>query len=206
MRIFTAAALIIALAGCGSDANTSQATTAATTGATSAAPDNEASSTAPTVSTPEITDVPVATESAPSVAAPGDGPVSDPCALLTALVATQVLGGAVGAPISTPGEGNATCTYHSEDPAAHGFVYLTTYTATGTQAVLDQAALSFPDAKAVEGVGDAAQVSPAAQAIGVLFGDTVFGLGLVLQSSDGQLLPVGEDQLIAAAQAVLSGQ
>jgi len=34
----------------------------------------------------------------------------------------------------------------------------------------------------------------------------VFGLGLLVQAPDGQLLPVEADQLIAAANAVLDGQ
>ncbi|MGI9053563.1 MAG: DUF3558 family protein, partial [Ilumatobacteraceae bacterium] len=98
-------------------------------------------------------------------AAPVGGPVTDPCALLTPEVAAAALGVAVGDPTTQPGEGNSTCSYMPADGTA-GFVLLTTYTATGTEAVLDTAAQAFPGAVPVDGVGDAARVSVEAQVIG----------------------------------------
>ncbi|MCU1360080.1 MAG: hypothetical protein JWN99_1369 [Ilumatobacteraceae bacterium] len=143
-----------------------------------------------------------------SAAAPAQADTGlDPCALLTASVAAAILAQPVGESITQPGEGNTTCGYRPADPAAQGFVSLTLYSVAGTEAVLDAAASgAFPDAKAVDGVGDAARVSMQGQAIGVLTGRTVFALGVFPQAADGQLLPVTEDQLIAAAHAVLDGQ
>lgn len=125
---------------------------------------------------------------------------------VTADVASGALGVPVGEPTTRPGEGNSTCSYRPADASAQGFVLLTTYSTTGTQAVLDGAAQQFPDAAPVDGVGDAAVISLQAHAIGFLSDDTVFALGLLVQAPDGQLLPVEADQLIAAANAVLDGQ
>jgi len=84
---------------------------------------------------------------------------------------------------------------------------LTLYSVTGTRAILISAGkTAFPDAVPVDGVGDAALLSMQGQAIGVLFGTTVFALGLFPQKADGQLLPVTKDDLIAAAKAVVDGQ
>ena len=68
------------------------------------------------------------------------------------------------------------------------------------------AALQFPGAEPVDGLGDAARVSVQSQVIGVLTGSTVFAIGLYLQQADGQLLPITKDQLVAVARAVLDGQ
>ncbi len=83
---------------------------------------------------------------------------------------------------------------------------MTLYGVTGSEAVLETAASQFPGAEPVDGLGDAARVSVQSQAIGVLTGSTVFAIGLYPQQSDGQPLPVNEEQLIAAARAVLDGQ
>lgn len=133
-------------------------------------------------------------------------PSADPCDLLTAAAATQALGVPAGQPITQPGEGNITCAYRPADPGAQSMVVLTLYGVTGSEAVLDAAALQFPGAEPVDGLGDAARVSVQSQVIGVLSGPTVFAIGLYLQQADGQLLPVSKDQLIAAARAVLDGQ
>lgn len=148
------------------------------------------------------TDAGATTPAASSVARP----TSDPCDLLTAAVATKALGVPVGEKITQPGQGNTTCAYRPADSAAQGIVTLTVYGVTGSEAVLDTAALQFPDAVPVDGVGDAARVSVQGQAIGVLSGQMVFALGLFLQQPDGSLLPVSKDQLVAAARAVLDGQ
>jgi hypothetical protein len=138
------------------------------------------------------------------------GPVADatgdPCDLLTAAIATQALGVPAGEPITQPGEGNTTCAYRPADPGAQGMVVLTLYGVSGSEAVLDAAALQFPGAEPVDGLGDAARVSVQSQVIGVLTGSTVFAIGLYLQQADGQLLPVTKDQLVAVAHAVLDGQ
>jgi hypothetical protein len=148
------------------------------------------------------TDAGATTSAASSVA----HPTSDPCDLLTAAVATKALGVPVGEKITQPGQGNTTCAYRPADSAAQGIITLTVYGVTGSEAVLDTAALQFPDAVPVDGVGDAARVSVQGQAIGVLSGQMVFALGLFLQQPDGSLLPVSKDQLVAAARAVLDGQ
>jgi hypothetical protein len=147
-------------------------------------------------------------EAAATTSAPGQaaGPSADPCELLTAAAASQALGVPVGEPITQPGEGNTTCAYRPADPGAQGLVALTLYGVTGSEAVLETAASQFPGAKPVDGLGDAARISVESQTIGVLTGSTVFAIGLYPQQSDGQLLPVNEDQLIAAARAVLDGQ
>jgi hypothetical protein len=133
-------------------------------------------------------------------------PTGDPCDLLTAAIATQALGVPAGAPITQPGEGNTTCAYRPADPAAQGMVVLTLYGVSGSEAVLNAAAQQFPGAEPVDGLGDAARVSVQSQVIGVLTGSTVFAIGLYLQQSDGQLLPVTKDQLVSVAHAVLDGQ
>jgi|GEM_PF-3750731 len=138
------------------------------------------------------------------------GPVAavkgDPCDLLTAAIATQALGVPAGEPLTQPGEGNTTCGYRPADPGTQGIVVLTLYGVSGSEAVLDAAATQFPGAEPVDGLGDAARVSVQSQVIGVLTGTTVFAIGLFPQKSDGQLLPVTKDQLVAVAHAVLDGQ
>lgn len=143
---------------------------------------------------------------APPVSAALDASSSDPCALLTASVAAQAIGAAVGAPITQPGQGNSSCAYRPADPGAQSLVVLTLYGVHGSEADLDAAATQFPGAEPVDGVGDAARVSVQSQVIGVLSGSTIFGIGLYPQQADGQLLSVTEDQLIAVARAVLDGR
>jgi hypothetical protein len=172
---------------------------------------------------PSATSVVAVTSSVADVGAPGtvptseevsttlaSGPVAeptgDPCDLLTAAIASQALGVPAGEPITQPGEGNTTCAYRPADPGAQGMVVLTLYGVSGSEAVLDAAAQQFPGAEPVDGLGDAARVSVQSQVIGILTGSTVFAIGLYLQQSDGQLLPVTKDQLVAVARAVLAGQ
>ncbi|MEP7202878.1 MAG: hypothetical protein ABI894_09730 [Ilumatobacteraceae bacterium] len=198
----SSALLVSAIAGCGgSDAKSSANTSASDPSSVAEAVTTVA---APTVAgdTVQTTDAAVT----PSVASPVADPTADPCDLLTASVATQVLGVPVGEKITQPGEGNTTCAYRPADPGAQGIVTLTLYGVTGSVAVLDAAALEFPDAQSVDGLGDAARVSVQSQAIGVLTGSTVFALGLFPQQPDGTLLPITKDQLVAAARAVLDGQ
>ena len=196
------ALLIGVTAGCGGSAKTSSGDTnvgpsaASVVTATPTVPGTGSSETAPT---PEV----AATTSAP---VPAADPTSDPCDLLTAAAAAQALGMPVGEPITQPGEGNTTCAYRPADPGAQGMVVLTLYGVTGSVAILDAAALQFPGAEPVDGLGDAARVSVQSQVIGVLTGSTVFAIGLYPQQADGQLLPVTKDQLVAAAHAVLDGQ
>ena len=199
----SSALLIGVTTGCGgSDAKSSANTnvpSSATAITAATATTSVATGSAGTVPT---TDAGVTT----SAGAPVATPTADPCDLLTAAVATQALGVPVGDKITQPGEGNTTCAYRPADPGAQGIVTLTLYGVIGSEAVLDTAALQFPDAAPVDGVGDSARVSVQGQAIGVLTGQTVFALGLFLQNPDGSLLPVSKDQLIAAARAVLAGQ
>ncbi len=200
---YSSALLIGVTTGCGgSDAKSSANTnvpSSATAITAAIATSSVATGSAGTVPT---TDAAVTT----SAGAPVAAPTADPCDLLTAAVATQALGVPVGEKITQPGEGNTTCAYRPADPGAQGIVTLTLYGVIGSEAVLDTAALQFPDAEPVDGVGDSARVSVQGQAIGVLNGQTVFALGLFLQNPDGSLLPVSKDQLIAAARAVLAGQ
>jgi hypothetical protein len=199
--------LVSLLASCEKD----KAIPATPGSAATTSPVDVAATTAPTVQldastvSSSIAPVDETTTVAPTVAAT-DGPITDPCALLTASVATAALGVAVGEPLRQPGEGNETCAFHPADTAAKGFVYLTTYSAEGSPELLAEAATTFRDAESVDGLGDAAVVSLEGQAVGVLFGHTVFALGLILQSSDGQVQPITKDQLIAAARSVLDGQ
>jgi hypothetical protein len=129
-------------------------------------------------------------------------PSHKPCDLLTRPIAEDALGVAVGEPVKTPGEGNETCTYKGTDKTKTAMVYLTTYAAKGSVAVLDQAAAQFANAHAVDGVGDAARVSVDDHAIGVLEGDVVFGIGLIPPSSGQGITPVTESQLVDLANAV----
>ena len=203
LSLACSSALLVGLtAACGGSDAKSPADTnpSATATATATAPiTTTAASTAGTVPS---ADVGATSSAAPPVA----NPTADPCDLLTAAVATQALGVPVGGKITQPGQGNTTCAYRPADPGSQGIVTLTLYGVTGSEAVLDTAALQFPDAVPVDGVGDAARLSVQGQAIGVLTGHTVFALGLFLQQPDGSLLPVSKDQLIAAARAVLAGQ
>jgi hypothetical protein len=200
------ALLISVSAACGgNDASSSADTNVAPSVTSTAAPlitatpavsGTDASGTSPTSEVAATTSLPQ----------PSADPTADPCDLLTAAAAVQVLGVPVGAPITQAGEGNSTCAYRPADPGSKGIITLTLYGVTGSKAVLDAAALQFPGAEPVDGLGDAAQVSVQSQAIGVLSGSMVFAIGLYPQQPDGQLLPVSKDQLVAAAHAVLDGQ
>lgn len=196
------ALLIVVSTGCGgsdkiSSGNTNVAPSVASVA--TATPTVLGTGTAGTTPTSEA----AATTSAPQ---PVADPTADPCDLLTAAAATKALGVPVGEPITQPGEGNTTCAYRPADPGAQGLVVLTLYGVTGSVAVLDAAASQFPGAEPVDGLGDAARVSVQSQTIGVLTGSTVFAIGLYPQQSDGQMLPVSKDQLVAAAHVVLDGQ
>ncbi|MEO8265434.1 MAG: hypothetical protein ABI706_07970 [Ilumatobacteraceae bacterium] len=194
--------LIAAVAGCGgSDAKSSTNTTVSAPVGT-VATELTVDASAPVVTVPTSS----AAAAPTSAATPAATPTTDPCDLLTAAVASQALGMPVGDKITQPGQGNTTCGYRPADPAAQGFVSLTLYGVTGSEAVLDAAATQFPDAESVDGVGDAARLSMQGQAIGVLTGSTVFALGLFPQQADGQLVRITKDQLIALARAVLAGQ
>ena len=194
--------LIAAASGCGgSDAKSSTNTNESAAGGTIATEATPATP-APAVTLPTTS----AATTPTSAAAPAATPTADPCNLLTAAIASEALGTPVGDKVTQPGEGNTTCAYHPADPAARGLVTLTLYGVTGSEAVLDAAATQFPDAEPVDGVGDAARLSMQSQAIGVLTGNTVFGLGLFPQQADGQPVPITKDQLIAVARAVLAGQ
>lgn len=198
----TSVLLFTVAAGCGgSDAKSSTNTTVLAPLGTVAI-ESTVATPAPAVTVPTTS----AAAAPTSAAAPAATPTADPCVLLTAAIASQALGVPVGDKISQPGQGNITCGYRPADPAAKGFVSLTLYGVTGTEAVLDAAATQFPDAESVDGVGDAARLSMQGQAIGVLTGSTVFALGLFPQQADGQLAPITKDQLIALARAVLAGQ
>jgi hypothetical protein len=131
-------------------------------------------------------------------------PSRKPCVLLTKQIAEQALGIPVGAPHEAPGQGNETCNYPAADTSQIARVYLTTYAAIGSVAVLDQAAAQFTNAHAVDGVGDAARVSLEDHAIGVLKGDLVFGIGLIPPSQAQDITPVTEQQMIKLANAVLA--
>lgn len=129
-------------------------------------------------------------------------PSRKPCDLLSKKIAEDALGVPVGDPKDFPGQGNDTCGYTTADGV--GQVLLTTYAAKGTTAALDQAATQFTNAYAVNGVGDAARVSLEDHAIGVLTGDFVFGMALMLPGSDQDVTPVTEAQLVKLANAVLA--
>jgi hypothetical protein len=196
------ALLIGVTAGCGGSDKTSSSDTnpgpsaATVVTATPTVPGTVSIGTTPTQEVAATTSVP----------APSADPTSDPCDLLTAAAAAQALGMPVGEPITQPGEGNTTCAYRPADPGVQGMVVLTLYGVSGSVAILDAAAVQFPGAEPVDGLGDAARVSVQSQVIGVLSGSTVFAIGLYPQQTDGQLLPVTKDQLVAVAHAVLDGQ
>lgn len=144
---------------------------------------------------------PSTVNSAPSS---GSGtPSTKPCDLLTKTIAEDALGIPVGDPAQVPGAGNETCNYRARDTSVTAMVYLTTYAATGSEAVLDQAAAQFANAHPVDGVGDAARVSIEEHAIGVLKGDIVFGIGLILPGAGQGITPVTEAQMVKLADAVL---
>lgn len=198
----SSALLASAMAGCGSSETKSSA-------------NNNASESPPIPSTPTTAAATTAgagtvltteAEASQPAGASAPAPTADPCDLLTTAVATQALGVPVGEKISQPGTGNQTCSYRPADPGLQGIVMLTLYGITGSVAALDSAALQFPDAEPVEGVGDAARVSVQYQSIGVLTGSTIFALSLFPQQPDGTLDPVSKAQLVAAAQAVIDGQ
>jgi hypothetical protein len=195
------ALLICVSAGCGGSDKASSTDTNVAPSVASAVTTTAAVGTAGSVSSPT-------SEATAATAAPGPVavPSADPCDLLTAAVAAQALGMPVGEPITKPGEGNITCAYHPADSGVHGLVILTLYGVVGSEAVLDAAALQFPGAEPVDGLGDAARVSVQSQVVGVLSGSTVFAIGLYTQQANGQLLPVSKDQLVAVARTVLDGK
>ncbi|MEO5724205.1 MAG: hypothetical protein ABIQ39_02875 [Ilumatobacteraceae bacterium] len=210
LAIACSSLLLIAATACGGSDAKSSTDKVVSASASSAA----AGTTAAGVTAAGVTAAPAATVTVPAisvavipatVSAPRATP-TDPCDLLTAAIASQALGVAVGNKITQSGKGNTTCGYRPADPTAQGFVSLTLYGVTGSEVVLDAAAAQFPDAESVDGVGDAARLSMRSQAIGVLTGSTVFAVGLFPQKADGQLVPITKDQLIAVARAVLAGQ
>jgi hypothetical protein len=146
------------------------------------------------------------TTSAPAPAGSASGtPSRNPCDLLTQNIAETALGVPVAAPRQAPGQGNETCSYRATDNSLRATVFLTTYAAKGTEAGLDAAATQFTKSYAVNGVGDAARVSIADHAIGVLKGDVVIAIGLIPPSSGQAIAPVTEAQLVNVAKAVVLG-
>ena len=183
-----ATTMMVLLAGCGGAGRDTAATRGAIDG-----------SQTKTTGAPTTTTV---TRPAGSVSG---APSRRPCDLLTKTIAEAALGIPAGAPTHTPGQGNETCTYRAADAPETAMVFLTTYAAKGTDAVLDQAAAQFANAYAVDGVGDAARVSIEEHAIGVLKGDIVFGIGLIPPGPGQGITPVTEAQMIKLATAVLAG-
>jgi hypothetical protein len=136
--------------------------------------------------------------------ATGD-PRTDPCSLLTRSIAEKALGMKVGAPTTTPGEGNVTCSYSPADGRPNVFVLLTTYAASG-KAALTSATKAFPDATAVPGLGDSALVSRKGHAIGVSQGDLIFGMSLLRPDSLDIAPDAVEAQLVAVARSVVESR
>ena len=189
--IAVAGAALTLLAACGGGSGGTKPTSA--NGAGGSASSKGASTTAPVQVTTTVK----------SAASPGSGtPSRKPCDLLTKKIAEDALGVQVGGPKDFPGQGNETCGYTTADGV--GQVLLTTYGAKGTAVALDQAAKAFTNAYAVEGVGDAARVSLEDHAIGVLRGDFVFGMALMLPGPDQNITPVTEAQLVKLANALLA--
>ncbi|MEO5843102.1 MAG: DUF3558 family protein [Acidimicrobiales bacterium] len=189
-----ATTMMTVFAACGGDSN-GEGEKTAPSGATAASESNAAAPTASTTST-AVT------------AASGSGsgtPSRKPCDLLSKRIAEDALGVPVAAPTQVPGPGNETCNYRATDTSVTAMVYLTTYTAKGTTAALDQAAAQFKNAYAVSGVGDAARVSIDEHAIGVLKGDFVFAVGLIPPTKGQTITPVTEAQMVKLANAVLAG-
>ena len=144
------------------------------------------------------------TTTAPAPAGSGSGtPSRKPCDLLTKDIAETALGVPVAPAKQTPGQANETCSYRVADKSSVATVFLTTYAAKGTEALLDAAAAQFTKAYAVDGVGDAARVSLEDHAIGVLKGDVVIAIGLIPPSNGTDIAPVTEAQLVNVAKAVV---
>ena len=136
---------------------------------------------------------------------PSGTPPRKSCDLLTKKIAEDALGIPVGAPTQAAGEGNETCNYGAADKSQLARVYLTTYAATGSMDVLNQAATQFKNSYAVKGVGDAALASIEDHTIGVLDDAFVFGIGMIPVSQGQTINPVTEAQLVELANAVLAG-
>jgi hypothetical protein len=111
----------------------------------------------------------------------------------------------VGAPTTTPGEGNVTCSYSPADGRPNVFVLLTTYAASG-KAALASATKAFPDATAVPGLGDSALVSRKGHAIGVSLGDLIFGMSLLRPDSLDITPAAVQAQLVAVARSVVESR
>lgn len=199
------AATATLLVGCGSDT-----TAAPGTSPVVESPIATLGQVSGSLSSSTLADEPVAADVASTDAATpqtnGEGSPSDPCSLLSAAIAADAIGAAVGEPTRVTDQGNASCMYKSTDPSLDRFVYLTTYAVVGSPAVLAAAAATFRDAQSVSGLGDAAEISVESQAVGVLVGSQVFALGVIQQKPDGTLLLLTSDQLAAVAQAVLGGR
>ncbi|MEO6203914.1 MAG: DUF3558 family protein [Mycobacteriales bacterium] len=146
------------------------------------------------------------TSSAPSPLDAAKGaPKTDPCDLLTKGMAEGALGVPVAAATRSTGPGNETCAYAPADGQPNVFVYLTTYAASGADA-LAEAAKAFRDATPVADLGDAAMVSRQAHAVGVSAGDLLFAVSLLRPDGLSVSPATVEAQVITLARTVLSAR
>jgi hypothetical protein len=139
-------------------------------------------------------------------AEPAEGdPATDPCELFTQEMAEAALDAPVGPATKQPGEGNVTCYYTPADGSANVFALLTTYVGSGEDA-LATATAEFPDARPVQGLGDAAFVSRQGHAIGVAVDDLLFAMSLLKADAFTGDPAVAEAELIEAAHVVVDSR
>jgi hypothetical protein len=140
-------------------------------------------------------------EATTTTAAPAGGGATgpadiDPCTLLTAGDASDIIGSDVGEGSSTPFESGTACIYQS----GSSLVGVQVYSAPGTEDLLAaNAPLFAPDAAPYSGVGEAAFLSEDEATIGVLQDGVIFTVTIAL---DGQ--PAPTSVVVAAGELALS--
>jgi hypothetical protein len=190
MRRGTQASLLLAgllLAGCkASDQPAAVGTTPAAPPVTTTTPATNAATTPPVATRPA-----------------GGTPATDPCQLVTADLARQLLGVAVdpAEPIAAPNA--AACMYRATPHSDTVLLLVTTYAGSGG-ALLAQATAEHDDATDVSGVGEAAKVSRRDSVIGVVVHDRLFTLAMLRPDTAAASPAQIEAQLVAAARTVLA--
>jgi hypothetical protein len=118
---------------------------------------------------------PTTTESAEAAPTTGrDGPL-DPCSLITAGEAEDVLGGAPGEPTDVNAGGVGACTYRLDDGSAAVQINVE----PGDASVFE-ARTAQMGGESVDGVGDRAQVNGTIGQIAVVQGDVLFAIFVML--------------------------
>lgn len=183
-RLLVMAAMCVLATGCGGDDGDDEATASSTTEVDAEDVDTTTTGADATTTTAEG-------------AGGGGGTVDvDPCSLITADEAADLIGADVGVGQSTPFEAGTACIYQG----GGSIVGVQVFSAPGTEELLAaNAPLFASDAVPADGIGEAAFVSEAEASIGVLQDGVIFTVTVV---ADGQ--PAAPDVVRAAADLALA--